>query len=225
MTARAILPCLAMAMLSLTAHAGDSFASHGLELRRIFLLPDVPANYLDTPTAVKLPKTRAFKTVIPGLLYRGGGAGGRVPLTEEALKGLCEAGFSLAVYGYPRFSRHSTNSMYQQHFGPAEHARLHCRRGFRARVRTRRHEPDPHGGREPECRPRVRALLERRPCFGRTRVLRLTPILRMERPGRHGLLVTQPTWRGSDFTHWKIQTRSALGIAEEDRAVLCRQPR
>ncbi len=82
MTARAILPCLAMAMLSLTAHAGDSFNVTRAQVYDKFFFPsDVPANYLDTPTAVKLPKTRAFKTVIPGLLYRGGGAGGRVPLT------------------------------------------------------------------------------------------------------------------------------------------------
>ena len=67
---------------------------------KFFFPSGVPANYLDTSTTVRPPKTRAFKTVIPGLLYRGGGAGGKVPLSQEALKGLCEAGFSLAVYGY-----------------------------------------------------------------------------------------------------------------------------
>ena len=84
MTARAILPCLAMAMLSLTAHAGDSLRYRSQVYDKFFFPSDVPANYLDAPTAVKLPKTRAFKTVIPGLLYRGGGAGGRVPLDSRS---------------------------------------------------------------------------------------------------------------------------------------------
>ena len=90
-----------------TLFAGGASAQSPNDIRgraqvydRFFFPLGVPANYLDTPTAVKLPKIRALKTVIPGLLYRGGGAGGKVPLTQEALNGLCEAGFSLAVYGY-----------------------------------------------------------------------------------------------------------------------------
>jgi hypothetical protein len=83
-----------------SAQSATDIRSRAQVYDKFFFPSGAPTNYLDTPTAVKLPKTRALKTVIPGLLYRGGGAGGRVPLTQEALKGLCEAGFSLAVYGY-----------------------------------------------------------------------------------------------------------------------------
>ncbi|MBO9668650.1 MAG: hypothetical protein J7501_17765 [Bdellovibrio sp.] len=44
---------------------------------------------------------RNVKTVMNGVLYRGGGGGGKNPLTQDALMSLCEAGFSLAIYLYP----------------------------------------------------------------------------------------------------------------------------
>jgi hypothetical protein len=94
-----IAACILVAA-DVSAQSATDIRSRAQVYDKFFFPSGVPANYLDTPTSVKLPKTRALKTVIPGLLYRGGGAGGRVPLTQEALKGLCEVGFSLAVYGY-----------------------------------------------------------------------------------------------------------------------------
>lgn len=44
--------------------------------------------------------TRKLMTVLPGVLYRGGGPGGMRPLPHDSLVSLCEAGFSLAVYAY-----------------------------------------------------------------------------------------------------------------------------
>jgi hypothetical protein len=61
---------------------------------------EMPADYLDQLTLKRVEKTRQFLTVLPGLLYRGGGPGGQRPLPMEALESLCEAGFSVAVYGY-----------------------------------------------------------------------------------------------------------------------------
>lgn len=40
------------------------------------------------------------KVVMPGVLYRGGGAGGRVPMGPAQLDALCESGFSNATYAY-----------------------------------------------------------------------------------------------------------------------------
>lgn len=45
-----------------------------------------------------------FKTVMPGALYRGGSTGGRNPMNDSALQGLCEDGFSTAVFLYGRGS-------------------------------------------------------------------------------------------------------------------------
>ncbi len=60
-----------------------------------------PSKYLDTKISNGIiNKTRELRTVIPGVLYRGGGPGGTKPLPQEALQSLCEAGFSVAVYGY-----------------------------------------------------------------------------------------------------------------------------
>jgi hypothetical protein len=61
---------------------------------------ELPSDYLDVLTLNKVAKTRQFRTVLPGLLYRGGGARGTVPLSMQALESLCEAGFSAAIYGY-----------------------------------------------------------------------------------------------------------------------------
>lgn len=41
-----------------------------------------------------------FKPVMPGVLYRGGGLGEKAPLNQNALDGLCNAGFTESVYGY-----------------------------------------------------------------------------------------------------------------------------
>ena len=68
---------MAACTLFVTSASAQSAVTRAQVYDKFFFPSGVPANYLDTPTAVKLPKTRAFKTVIPGLLYRGGGAGGK----------------------------------------------------------------------------------------------------------------------------------------------------
>ncbi len=50
--------------------------------------------------AEALEGVRAFKPVLEGTLYRGGGAGGKKPLSSKALQALCEEGFSSAIYLY-----------------------------------------------------------------------------------------------------------------------------
>lgn len=40
------------------------------------------------------------KMVMPGVLYRGGGTGGKSPMGSSQSTALCEDGFSSAVYGY-----------------------------------------------------------------------------------------------------------------------------
>lgn len=44
---------------------------------------------------------REFKPVLDGVLYRGGGSGGKNPLKTESLEALCEDGFTDAAYLYP----------------------------------------------------------------------------------------------------------------------------
>lgn len=44
---------------------------------------------------------REMKPVLDGVLYRGGGPGGKVALNEGILTALCEAGFTDAGYLYP----------------------------------------------------------------------------------------------------------------------------
>lgn len=44
---------------------------------------------------------RYLRPVLPGLLYRGGGPGGKVELNHSTLQSLCESGFSTAIYLYP----------------------------------------------------------------------------------------------------------------------------
>lgn len=48
----------------------------------------------------KVYGVKNFKVVMPGVLYRGGGEGGKNPLSDKALQSLCREGFRSAVYGY-----------------------------------------------------------------------------------------------------------------------------
>lgn len=50
-----------------------------------------------------------FKTVMSGILYRGGGNGSRVPMSDSSLRQLCEAGFSKAFYLYGKGSGKTLN--------------------------------------------------------------------------------------------------------------------
>lgn len=91
------------AAILLGLYAGSAF-SESAAVRaeiydRLFFPGGVPANYLDVEIR-PLPKLRHLLTVLPGTLYRAGGAGGITQLTSTALQSLCEAGFSLAVYAY-----------------------------------------------------------------------------------------------------------------------------
>jgi hypothetical protein len=43
-----------------------------------------------------------FKIVMPGVLYRGGSSGDKLPLASSSLQALCNDGFSTAVYVYSR---------------------------------------------------------------------------------------------------------------------------
>lgn len=84
--------------------SGSSFAEQTLSSRadsydRFFFPSGAQKDYLDV-RIFSLPKLRQLMTVLPGTLYRAGGAGGEVQLTGQALQGLCEAGFSLAIYAY-----------------------------------------------------------------------------------------------------------------------------
>lgn len=67
---------------------------------KLFYPAGVPSQYLDPKITPGVAKIRELRTVIPGVLYRAGGPGGTKPLPDEALQALCEAGFSLAIYGY-----------------------------------------------------------------------------------------------------------------------------
>ncbi len=77
-------------------------AERAQDFDRFFFPDGAPSNYLDPKVSHGVEKIRELRTVIPGVLYRGGGPGGTNPLPSEALKNLCEAGFSLAVYGYTK---------------------------------------------------------------------------------------------------------------------------
>lgn len=87
-------------IVSFSAHAQSPQAMRAKTFNQFFFPSGAPSNYLDPKTETKVNGTRELRTVLPGVLYRGGGAGGRNPLKKEALKALCEAGFSMAVYGY-----------------------------------------------------------------------------------------------------------------------------
>lgn len=89
-------------MISATVYAGEpaSIEVRAEVYQKYFYPQGMPNDYLDVQTERALPKLRKLMTVLPGTLYRAGGAGGTVQLTSAALQGLCEAGFSLAVYAY-----------------------------------------------------------------------------------------------------------------------------
>ena len=227
MTAKTILPCLAMAMLSLTAHAGaGSNVTRAQVYDKFFFPSGAPANYLDTPTAVKLPKTRAFKTVIPGLLYRGGGAGGKVPLTQEALKGLCEAGFSLAVYGYTEGFRgtqqiHCTDSISGQHNMLTYIAGEASELAFEQDVMNRIHTvvANPNAG------PVFVHCWNGDHASGELASFGLRQFCEWSGPAATAYWSRNQHGAAPISRIRKFNPNPALGIAEEDRAVLCRQPR
>lgn len=53
------------------------------------------------PSASASPgNVKNFKPVLSGVLYRGGGNGGKAPLSRDSLNGLCESGVASAVYAY-----------------------------------------------------------------------------------------------------------------------------
>ncbi len=68
---------------------------------------------LTSSASTKIAGVVNLKSVMPGFLYRGGSSTHtNTPLTETALKNLCEAGFSAAVYTYPTvggFHQHTVN--------------------------------------------------------------------------------------------------------------------
>jgi len=88
-----------LAPLSAQSFAATSVESRAEHFNQLLLGGNI-SNYLDVNLKTKIEGTRYVLTVIPGVLYRGGGAHGKNPLTSTALNSLCEAGFSLAVYAY-----------------------------------------------------------------------------------------------------------------------------
>jgi hypothetical protein len=75
----------------------------GAEARAHFfnsVLQAPSGDWWNTAIGRKIPGARNIKTVLPGVLYRGGGPGGKVPLSHAALVALCEAGFAKAYYLY-----------------------------------------------------------------------------------------------------------------------------
>jgi protein tyrosine/serine phosphatase len=91
------MPMIGLASVFIfTANAFDERAERYNELYEISGSSSSLKKLVSTPAA----KTRQFRTVLPGVLYRGGGPGGQKPLPAEALQSLCEQGFSLAIYGY-----------------------------------------------------------------------------------------------------------------------------
>lgn len=94
------LSSLLFASQSAIAQGSDSVAARAQSYDDFFFPKGTPDNYLDTKVQRLIPGTRQMLTVLPGVLYRGGGPGGQRPLPLSALHALCEAGFSLAVYAY-----------------------------------------------------------------------------------------------------------------------------
>ena len=185
----------------------------------------MPTNYLDTPTAVKLPKTRALKTVIPGLIYRGGGAGGKVPLTQEALKGLCEAGFSLAVYGYTEGFRGTqqiqcTNSISGQQntltYIAGEASKLAFERDVINRIQTV--VANPNAG------PVFVHCWNGDHASGELASFSLRQFCGWSGPAATAYWSRNQHGAAPISRIGKFNPNPALGIAREDRAVLCRQP-
>jgi hypothetical protein len=87
-------------LLALDANADGG----GAEARARFFNDTLQAptgDWWNRPVKRKLPGVRNVKTVLPGVLYRGGGPGGKVPIAEAGLRQLCEAGFEKTYYLYP----------------------------------------------------------------------------------------------------------------------------
>lgn len=99
---RAIVFVSVTMFVSSIALAGGSLVERSDQYNDFFFPDGTPNRYLDTKISPSLKGTREFLTVLPGVLYRGGGPGGKRPLSAEGLKALCEAGFSLAYYGYDK---------------------------------------------------------------------------------------------------------------------------
>ena len=93
--------------MALTAFADENEIAQGVAERadaygQLLFYKVTPQNYLDSVVNPGVGRTRRFLTVLPGVLYRGGGTGSQVPLGEASLHALCEAGFSTAVYAYTK---------------------------------------------------------------------------------------------------------------------------
>jgi hypothetical protein len=193
---------------------------------KFFFPSGVPANYLDTSTTVKPPKTRAFKTVIPGLLYRGGGAGGKVPLSQEALKGLCEAGFSLTVYGYTEGFRGTqqiqcTNTISGEQntltYIAGEASKLAFEQDVMNRIQTV--VANPNAG------PVFVHCWNGDHASGELASFALRQFCGWSGPAATAYWSRNQHGAAPISRIGKFNPNPALGIAEEDRAVLCRQQR
>ena len=193
---------------------------------KFFFPSGVPANYLDTPTVVKPLKTRNFKTVIPGLLYRGGGAGGRVPLSQEALKALCAAGFSLAVYGYSEGFRGTqqiqcSNSISGERntltYIAGEASKLAFEQDIMNRIQTV--VANPNAG------PVFVHCWNGDHASGELASFALRQFCGWSGPAATAYWSRNQHGAAPISRIRKFNPNPAIGIAEEDRAVLCRQPR
>jgi len=120
------VPALTLCLLTLTGPAravapndpgcGDAQAAQTLRdqavriapvrasLAQAGLIPEGPFSRRKYDVDVEIPGfgpgIRFLKPVLGGVLYRGGGPGTHTPLSTEALKKLCESGFSNAIYVY-----------------------------------------------------------------------------------------------------------------------------
>ena len=220
----AIAACTLLAA-SASAQSAADIRDRAQVYDKFFFPSGVPTNYLDTPTAVKLPKTRALKTVIPGLIYRGGGAGGKVPLTQEALKGLCEAGFSLAVYGYTEGFRGTqqiqcTNSISGQQntltYIAGEASKLAFERDVINRIQTV--VANPNAG------PVFVHCWNGDHASGELASFSLRQFCGWSGPAATAYWSRNQHGAAPISRIGKFNPNPALGIAREDRAVLCRQP-
>jgi hypothetical protein len=220
------LAAMAACTLFATSASAQSAVTRAQVYDKFFFPSGVPANYLDTPTAVKIPKTRNVKTVIPGLLYRGGAAGGMVPLTQEALKGLCEAGFSLAVYGYTEGFRGTqqiqcTDSISGQQnmltYIAGEASELAFEKDVMNRIQTV--VANPNAG------PVFVHCWNGYHASGELASFALRQFCGWSGPAATAYWSRNQQGAAPISRIGKFNPNPALGIAKEDRAVLCRQPR
>jgi hypothetical protein len=94
-----ILACTALAFASL-ARASDATDAEARARYFDQLLQISKTNPLDREIGKKIAGVRNVKSVLSGVLYRGGGPGGMVPIGSSGLRALCEAGFGKAIYLY-----------------------------------------------------------------------------------------------------------------------------